>query len=196
MRDRPKTQRPDRLGDPMRLTQAEGTVIFPRRPGLRPSPCVRVPAVSSENLGGNGPGVWAAILFRSSRLTWSGAAPACWRVGTSSGDAARAWIGEASGAAVGKESMKDVTRIRSAVEQGEAGGSEQLLPLVCDELRKLAARKLAQEKPGQTLQATALVHEAYLRWSMPIRPRAGTAGAISLPRRRRLCAASSSSGPP
>jgi RNA polymerase sigma factor (TIGR02999 family) len=59
--------------------------------------------------------------------------------------------------------MNDVTRILSAVEQGEAGASVQLLPLVYDELRKLAARKLAQEKPGQTLQATALVHEAYLR---------------------------------
>jgi RNA polymerase sigma factor (TIGR02999 family) len=59
--------------------------------------------------------------------------------------------------------MTDVTHILSAVEQGEAGASEQLLPLVYDELRKLAARNLAQEKPGQTLQATALVHEAYLR---------------------------------
>jgi RNA polymerase sigma factor (TIGR02999 family) len=59
--------------------------------------------------------------------------------------------------------MNDVTRILSAVEQGDAGAAEQLLPLVYDELRKLAARKLAQEKPGQTLQATALVHEAYLR---------------------------------
>ena len=59
--------------------------------------------------------------------------------------------------------MNDVTRILSAVEQGDAGASEQLLPLVYDELRKLAAQKLAQEKPGLTLQATALVHEAYLR---------------------------------
>ena len=59
--------------------------------------------------------------------------------------------------------MNDVTRILSAVAHGDAGASEQLLPLVYDELRKLAARKLAQEKPGQTLQATALVHEAYLR---------------------------------
>jgi RNA polymerase sigma factor (TIGR02999 family) len=59
--------------------------------------------------------------------------------------------------------MNDVTRILSAVEQGEPGASEQLLPLVYDELRKLAARKLAREEPGQTLQATALVHEAYLR---------------------------------
>src|SRR5262245_31109162 len=59
-------------------------------------------------------------------------------------------------------SMNDVTRMLSAVEQGEARASE-LLPLVYDELRKLAARKLAQEKPGQTLQATALVHEAFLR---------------------------------
>ena len=59
--------------------------------------------------------------------------------------------------------MTDVTRILSAIEQGDAGAAEQLLPLVYDELRQLAAQKLAQEKPGQTLQATALVHEAYLR---------------------------------
>jgi RNA polymerase sigma factor (TIGR02999 family) len=59
--------------------------------------------------------------------------------------------------------MNDVTRVLSAIEQGDAGASEQLLPLVYDELRKLAGQKLAQEKPGQTLEATALVHEAYLR---------------------------------
>ena len=59
--------------------------------------------------------------------------------------------------------MNDVTQILCAIEQGVAGSSEQLLPLVYDELRKLAAQKLAQEKPGQTLQPTALVHEAYLR---------------------------------
>src|SRR4051812_13645702 len=59
--------------------------------------------------------------------------------------------------------MNDVTRILSAIEQGDPEAAERLLPLVYDELRKLAARRLAQEKPGQTLQATALVHEAYLR---------------------------------
>src|SRR5262245_14637191 len=59
--------------------------------------------------------------------------------------------------------MSDVTRILSAIEQGDPHAAAQLLPLVYDELRKLAARQLAQEKPGQTLQATALVHEAYLR---------------------------------
>jgi RNA polymerase sigma factor (TIGR02999 family) len=59
--------------------------------------------------------------------------------------------------------MTDVTRILSAIEQGDPHAAEQLLPLVYDELRKLAAQKLEQEKPGQTLQATALVHEAYLR---------------------------------
>jgi RNA polymerase sigma factor (TIGR02999 family) len=59
--------------------------------------------------------------------------------------------------------MTEVTRILSAIEQGDPRAAEQLLPLVYDELRKLAAQKLAQEKPGQTLQATALVHEAYLR---------------------------------
>jgi RNA polymerase sigma factor (TIGR02999 family) len=59
--------------------------------------------------------------------------------------------------------MSEVTRILSAIEQGDPHAAEQLLPLVYDELRQLAAQKLAQEKPGQTLQATALVHEAYLR---------------------------------
>src|SRR6201987_617202 len=59
--------------------------------------------------------------------------------------------------------MSDVTRILSAIEHGDAHAPEQLLPLVYGELRKLAAQKLAQEKPGQTLEATALVHEAYLR---------------------------------
>jgi len=59
--------------------------------------------------------------------------------------------------------MSDVTRILFAIEQGDPSAAEQLLPLVYDELRRLAAQKLAQEKPGQTLQATALVHEAYLR---------------------------------
>jgi RNA polymerase sigma factor (TIGR02999 family) len=59
--------------------------------------------------------------------------------------------------------MSDVTRILSAIEQGDPKAPEQLLPLVYDELRKLAAQRLAHESPGQTLQATALVHEAYLR---------------------------------
>jgi RNA polymerase sigma factor (TIGR02999 family) len=59
--------------------------------------------------------------------------------------------------------MTDLTHILCAIEQGDPQAAEQLLPLVYDELRQLAARKLAQEKPGQTLQATALVHEAYLR---------------------------------
>jgi RNA polymerase sigma factor (TIGR02999 family) len=59
--------------------------------------------------------------------------------------------------------MSDVTRILSAIDQGDPQAAGQLLPLIYDELRTLAARRLAQEKPGQTLQATALVHEAYLR---------------------------------
>jgi RNA polymerase sigma factor (TIGR02999 family) len=59
--------------------------------------------------------------------------------------------------------MSEVTRILSAIDQGDLSAAEQLLPLVYEELRKLAAAKLAHEKPGQTLQATALVHEAYLR---------------------------------
>ena len=59
--------------------------------------------------------------------------------------------------------MSDVTRILSAIDQGDPHAAGELLPLVYGELRKLAAQRLAQEKPGQTLQATALVHEAYLR---------------------------------
>jgi len=59
--------------------------------------------------------------------------------------------------------VSDVTRILSQIEQGDPRAAEKLLPLMYDELRKLAAIKLAQEKPGQTLQATALVHEAYTR---------------------------------
>jgi RNA polymerase sigma factor (TIGR02999 family) len=59
--------------------------------------------------------------------------------------------------------MSEVTRILSAIEGGDPGAAEQLLPLVYDELRRLAAQKLAHEKPGQTLEATALVHEAYVR---------------------------------
>jgi RNA polymerase sigma factor (TIGR02999 family) len=59
--------------------------------------------------------------------------------------------------------MSDVTRILSAIEHGDAGAASQLLPLVYDELRKLAAQKMAHDQAGQTLEATALVHEAYLR---------------------------------
>src|SRR5262245_1830895 len=60
-------------------------------------------------------------------------------------------------------SMDEVTRILSAIEKGDQLATAQLLPLVYDELRKLAAQKLAHETPGQTLEPTALVHEAYLR---------------------------------
>ena len=59
--------------------------------------------------------------------------------------------------------MNDVTRILSQIEQGDGNAAEQLLPLVYEELRKLAAARLTREKPGQTLQATALVHDAYIR---------------------------------
>src|SRR5215204_6484744 len=59
--------------------------------------------------------------------------------------------------------MHEVTRILSAVQNGDPAAARELLPLVYEELRKLAAQRLTQEKPGQTLQATALVHEAYLR---------------------------------
>jgi hypothetical protein len=62
--------------------------------------------------------------------------------------------------------MSDVTTILGAIEHGDPHAAEQLLPLVYDELRRLAAQKMSQEKPGQTLEPTALVHEAYLRLVM------------------------------
>ncbi len=74
--------------------------------------------------------------------------------------------------------MSDVTRILNAIERGDAKSTDELLPLVYEELRLLAAQKLSHEFPGQTLQATALVHEAYLRL-VGDEPQAGTAGAIS-----------------
>jgi RNA polymerase sigma factor (TIGR02999 family) len=67
--------------------------------------------------------------------------------------------------------MADVTQILSQIERGDAAAAEQLLPLIYDELRNLAAARLAKEKPGQTLQATALVHEAYLRLVAVAEPR-------------------------
>jgi RNA polymerase sigma factor (TIGR02999 family) len=73
-------------------------------------------------------------------------------------------MGEPPSVSAGRSaSMTDVTRILFAIERGDLQAAEQLLPLVYDELRRLAAEKMAREKPGQTLQATALVHEAYLR---------------------------------
>lgn len=70
--------------------------------------------------------------------------------------------------------MNEVTRILSALEQGDPTAAEQLLPLVYDELRRLAAEKMAQEKPGHTLQPTALVHEAYLRLVGTAKPQAAS----------------------
>src|SRR5262249_50949948 len=80
---------------------------------------------------------------------------------TTQGRCARSLLPNLPGDTVGF--MSDVTRILSAIEQGDPHATDQLLPLVYEELRRLAAQKLAQEKPGQTLQATALVHEAYIR---------------------------------
>jgi RNA polymerase sigma factor (TIGR02999 family) len=77
--------------------------------------------------------------------------------------AAHAGFGVRADVVPGGPLMDDVTRILSAIDQGEPKAAEQLLPLVYAELRRLATAKLAHEKPGQTLQATALVHEAYLR---------------------------------
>ena len=83
--------------------------------------------------------------------------------------------------------MSDVTRILCAIEHGNPQAAEQLLPLVYDQLRKLAAQEMAEEKPGQTLSATALVHEAYLPWWAIS---ALTIAVTSLPRRPRPCGGS------
>ena len=85
--------------------------------------------------------------------------------------------------------MTQVTQILSAIEQGDPLAAEQLLPLVYDELRKLAAQKLAQEKPGQTLQATALVHEAYLRLTGDQPERTNDQGPVQWDSRRHFFAA-------
>ena len=82
--------------------------------------------------------------------------------------------------------MSEVTRILSAIEQGDPAAAEQLLPLVYDELRRLAAHKLARESPGQTLEATALVHEVFVGLSVRACKPAGM-GAVTFspqPRRR------------
>src|SRR5262245_41364058 len=84
-----------------------------------------------------------------------------WHPATPRGLTPRRW--PVAAAAVILDRMSEVTRILCAIERGDPAAADQLLPLVYDELRKLAAWKLAREQPGQTLQATALVHEAYLR---------------------------------
>src|SRR5262245_47363242 len=73
------------------------------------------------------------------------------------------YLGEMSKHNESTSAQKEVTRVLSSIEQGDPHAADQLLPLVYKELRQLAARKLGQEMPGQTLQPTALVHEAYLR---------------------------------
>jgi hypothetical protein len=91
--------------------------------------------------------------------------------------------------------MSDVTQILAAIDRGDPHAAAELLPLVYDELRRLAALRLAHEHPGQTLQPTALVHEAYLRLVGSSEPPHWTAGATSSPPPRRPCAASSSRTP-
>ena len=93
--------------------------------------------------------------------------------------------------------MNEVTRILSAIDGGDPHAGEQLLPLVYRELRQLAAQKLAQEQPGQTLQATALVHEADLRLvGADKSPHWNSRAHFLLATRRKPCGASSSIRPP
>ena len=87
--------------------------------------------------------------------------------------------------------MHEVTCILCAIEKGDPQAAEQLLPLVYGELRKLAAAKMAQEKPDQTLQATALVHEAYMRLVDRKVPSTGIPAGISLSPPRKPCGGSS-----
>ena len=86
--------------------------------------------------------------------------------------------------------MSDVSRILTAIEQGEPQAAERLLPLVYDELRKLASQRLAEQKPGQTLQATALVHEAWIRLVDREQARAGTGAGIFSPPPPKPCGGS------
>ena len=91
--------------------------------------------------------------------------------------------------------MSDVTLILQAIENGDGQASERLLPIVYDELRKLAAHKLSQERPGQTLGATALVHEAYLRLVTDAPSRDWVTAGTFLPPRPKPCDAFSSKTP-
>ncbi len=84
-------------------------------------------------------------------------------------------------------SMNDVSRILSAIEQGDPMAADELLPLVYEELRKLAADRVGREAPGQTLQATALVHEAYLRLVGQAPNSIGKTPAIFSPPQRKRC---------
>ena len=86
--------------------------------------------------------------------------------------------------------MNEITRILSAIEQGDPQAAEELLPLVYSELRRLAAQRLSREAPGQTLQATALVHEAYLRLVSGESAPDGMVVATFSRRRRRRCGGS------
>src|SRR5205823_4597083 len=113
------------------------------------------------------PGDLAEQRCTTGRRVLSRTGPCCcpadpWIAGSASLAGPSPFLQSAAAAGI-VASMSDVTRILSAIEQGDPSAAAQLLPLVYDELRQLAAQKLAQEKPGQTLQATALVHEAYLR---------------------------------
>jgi RNA polymerase sigma factor (TIGR02999 family) len=97
-------------------------------------------------------------------LTWENVVPSTHLLDPlASSPQARYYLGRLVTKRASGDIMADVTHILSAIEEGDASAAEQLLPLVYDELRKLAAQRMAQEKPGQTLQATALVHEAYAR---------------------------------
>src|SRR5262245_36411166 len=139
----------------------------------RPNTC----STSWRFCGRSGPSGWTKWSTRLTKWTWrasdarsSAESRSCTRFpgrvnaswpATSPGLTPRCWPG--TSAVVMLDRMSDVTGILSAIEQGDPSAAAQLLPLVYDALHRLAAQRLAQEKPGQTLQATALVHEAYLR---------------------------------
>jgi RNA polymerase sigma factor (TIGR02999 family) len=100
---------------------------------------------------------------REAILLCAGVAPGCCRRQIQRGSTPPLIAGKLTVPQLRFPFMSDVTHILNAIEQGDPRAADQLLPLVYDELRKLAAAKLANEKPGQTLQATALVHDAYVR---------------------------------
>ena len=151
---------------PKRLTRLEETVVFARRQVLRSSfrfgPSHRDSTeecgIRSSRRSGGYPFPGEPVKLEPGRPSMHTG-----RDGTPPSDGIESRSGTPPRRPSEAVSMNDVTRILSAIEQGDSHAAEQLLPLVYDELRKLAAQRLAREKPGQTLQATALVHEAYLR---------------------------------
>ena len=156
---------PHQLRASTRLIRPETAIAIAWRTVLLPCLPVRLAAISAVSVGLRARGGSAAVLFWANRISWSRVAARCLpamleRLIVTSDDSRSGTPPERPSEAV---SMNDVTRILYALQHGDARAAEQLLPMVYGELRRLAAAKMATERPDHTLNATALVHEAYLR---------------------------------